>query len=82
MRSSASPHAFMGVTEHGLASIVKTKGNSHTHIILRGGKTPNYGPEFVASAKEELLKAMPDRHPSIMIECVIHPISPYSVRLM
>lgn len=69
MKAGSSPHAFMGVTTTGLAAIVKTKGNPHTHIILRGAsKSTNYDAQSVGSAKADLLKAMPDRHPSIMIE--------------
>ena len=41
--SSQYPHSFIGINENGNASIVNTKGNKDTHIILRGGKT---GPNF------------------------------------
>jgi 3-deoxy-7-phosphoheptulonate synthase len=45
MKSASNPHAFMGVTEQGLAAIVKTTGNKDVHVILRGGsKGPNYPP--------------------------------------
>ena len=55
------------MTGQGLAAIVHTKGNPHTHIILRGGKTgPNYGAESVAEAAANLEKAGVD--PSIMID--------------
>jgi len=70
MRSSSNPHAFMGVTEHGLASIVKTRGNQDVHIILRGGtKGPNYASEHVTVAAKAIEKARPKNHPSIMIDC-------------
>lgn len=70
MRSSSNPHAFMGVTDQGLAAIVKTRGNKDVHIILRGAnKGPNYAQPFVESAVESCVKARPDRHPSIMIDC-------------
>tara|TARA_B100001093_G_scaffold487442_1_gene523715 strand:+ start:1021 stop:2094 length:1074 start_codon:yes stop_codon:yes gene_type:complete len=36
--SSQYPHSFLGIDENGLASIVSTKGNESTHVILRGGK--------------------------------------------
>ncbi|TFY78279.1 hypothetical protein EWM64_g5733 [Hericium alpestre] len=70
MRSSSNPHAFMGVTENGLAAIVKTRGNQDVHVILRGGnKGPNYAEEHVKAATSAIEKARPQYHPSIMIDC-------------
>ncbi|TFK96962.1 3-deoxy-7-phosphoheptulonate synthase [Pterulicium gracile] len=70
MRSSSNPHAFMGVTEQGLASIVKTRGNQDVHVILRGGsKGPNFTSEHVQSAAAAVAKARPGHHASIMIDC-------------
>lgn len=70
MRSASNPHAFMGVTEQGLAAIVKTKGNQDVHTILRGGtKGPNFGAEDVKAATESMEKARPKNHPSVMIDC-------------
>ncbi|KIM58234.1 hypothetical protein SCLCIDRAFT_128625 [Scleroderma citrinum Foug A] len=70
MRSSSNPHAFMGVTEQGLAAIVKTRGNQDVHVILRGGsKGPNYASEHVRSATKAIEKARPGIHPSIMVDC-------------
>src|SRR6187431_955707 len=51
VRSAAEPHHFLSVTKQGLAAIVATKGNPHSHVILRGGSNgPNYGAEAVAAA--------------------------------
>ncbi|KAG6370715.1 3-deoxy-7-phosphoheptulonate synthase [Boletus reticuloceps] len=70
MRAASNPHAFMGVTEHGLAAIVKTRGNQDVHVILRGGtKGPNYASEYVTAATKTMEKARPQNHPSIMIDC-------------
>ncbi|OCH91359.1 3-deoxy-7-phosphoheptulonate synthase [Obba rivulosa] len=70
MRSSSNPHAFMGVTEQGLAAIVKTRGNQDVHVILRGGtKGPNYAAEHVKAASSAIEKARPGHHASIMIDC-------------
>jgi len=70
MRAASNPHAFMGVTEHGLAAIVKTRGNQDVHVILRGGtKGPNYASEYVTAAAKIMEKARPQNHPSIMIDC-------------
>ncbi|KAF8272705.1 hypothetical protein EI94DRAFT_1717744 [Lactarius quietus] len=70
MRSSGNPHAFMGVTEQGIASIVKTRGNQDVHVILRGGtKGPNYSAEHVREAASAIANARPRTSPSIMIDC-------------
>jgi 3-deoxy-7-phosphoheptulonate synthase len=42
IRAAAHPHSFFGVTDQGLAGIVSTCGNADCHIILRGGREPNY----------------------------------------
>lgn len=69
IRASSQPHAFMGVTNQGLASIVKTAGNPDLHIIHRGGKRgTNFDAASVEASKADLLKTLPDRHPSIMID--------------
>lgn len=57
MHSASNPHAFMGVTEQGLAAIVKTRGNKDVHVILRGGtKGPNYASEHVRKAAQDIEK--------------------------
>lgn len=58
----------MGVTEQGLASIVKTRGNKDVHVILRGGtKGPNYASEDVKEVAVNILKKR--QWASIMIDC-------------
>ncbi|MCV2885575.1 3-deoxy-7-phosphoheptulonate synthase [Aestuariibacter sp. AA17] len=42
LKSAASGHAFMGINQLGQVSLIQTQGNPDGHIILRGGKTPNY----------------------------------------
>ena len=70
MRSASNPHAFMGVTEQGLAAIVKTRGNQDVHVILRGGTSgPNFAGEHVQAAAKSIAKARPQHHPSVMIDC-------------
>lgn len=60
----------MGVTEQGLAAIVKTRGNQDVHVILRGGtKGPNYASEHVRAASKSIEKARPTNHASVMIDC-------------
>jgi 3-deoxy-7-phosphoheptulonate synthase len=70
MKSASNPHAFMGVTEQGLAAIVKTTGNKDVHVILRGGsKGPNYSAEHVKAVSASLEKSRPQYKPSVMIDC-------------
>jgi 3-deoxy-7-phosphoheptulonate synthase len=52
--SARAPHAFMGMTKMGQAAIFETRGNADAHIILRGGKQPNYAAADVQSACEVL----------------------------
>lgn len=79
MQSSSNPHAFMGVTEQGLAAIVKTKGNKDVHVILRGGTGgPNYQTEYVRKAVADIAKKRKGTFASIMIDCSRKPlISPH-----
>jgi 3-deoxy-7-phosphoheptulonate synthase len=58
IRASRFPHQFLSVTKQGLAAIVETSGNEHTHLILRGGGgKPNYDQQSVEQASEALRKA-------------------------
>lgn len=60
----------MGINPQGLAAIVRTSGNPHVHVILRGSSDgPNYKAEFVQKARDAMVKARKDNHPSIMIDC-------------
>ena len=45
--AASSAHAFMGMTKMGTAAIFETRGNEDCHIILRGGKAPNYDAAIV-----------------------------------
>ena len=67
MQSAASPHRFLGIDTDGKASVMQTRGNRYGHIILRGGKTPNFDSVNVALTEAALDKAgLPHR---IMIDC-------------
>jgi 3-deoxy-7-phosphoheptulonate synthase len=48
--TAAAPHAFMGMTKMGVAAVFETRGNADCHVILRGGKEPNYGAGHVDRA--------------------------------
>ncbi|MEZ9487459.1 3-deoxy-7-phosphoheptulonate synthase AroG [Vibrio breoganii] len=54
IRSAEASHHFLSVTKYGHSAIVETGGNSDCHIILRGGKEPNYSAEHVADIKQQL----------------------------
>ena len=55
--AARAPHAFMGMTKMGMAAIFETRGNADCHVILRGGKTPNYDAAAVAASCAVLAKA-------------------------
>ena len=55
--AASAPHHFLSVTKFGHSAIVETKGNEDCHIILRGGKEPNYSAEHVSAVKLQLDKA-------------------------
>ncbi|MDD1779580.1 3-deoxy-7-phosphoheptulonate synthase AroG [Enterovibrio sp. ZSDZ35] len=57
IRSAESPHHFLSVTKFGHSAIVETAGNEDCHIILRGGKEPNYSAEHVSAIMSELESA-------------------------
>jgi len=54
IRSAESSHHFLSVTKFGHSAIVETAGNPDCHIILRGGKEPNYSAEHVSDIKNQL----------------------------
>lgn len=68
VRAARHPHHFLGVTKQGLSAIVKTKGNTHCHIILRGGSDgPNFERTHVEKAQGMLKKV--GIAESVMIDC-------------
>jgi 3-deoxy-7-phosphoheptulonate synthase len=52
--AAKAPHAFLGLTKMGQAAIFETRGNQDVHIILRGGKAPNYSAADVEAACKAL----------------------------
>lgn len=67
LQSAASSHRFMGINRQGQVALIKTSGNPDGHVILRGGKQPNYDSVNVAECENELLKQ--DLVPGIVIDC-------------
>jgi 3-deoxy-7-phosphoheptulonate synthase len=54
IQAAARGHHFLSVHKNGQVAIVETKGNKDCHVILRGGKTPNYDAASVAAACAEI----------------------------
>ncbi len=67
IKAAASPHHFLSVTKAGHSAIVSTGGNEDCHVILRGGKQPNYDAASVDAACKEL--AACGLAPRVMIDC-------------
>ncbi len=68
LESVASPHNFLGINHEGQVAIIRTRGNTYGHVVLRGGNgKPNYDSVSVALAEQELAKA--GLSPNIMIDC-------------
>jgi len=57
IKAAQQPHHFLSVTKGGHSAIVSTKGNEDCHIILRGGKAPNFDAASVEAACADLGKA-------------------------
>ena len=57
IKAASQPHHFLSVTKGGHSAIVSTNGNEDCHIILRGGKTPNYDAASVEAACAEMGRA-------------------------
>ncbi|MEM0552589.1 MULTISPECIES: 3-deoxy-7-phosphoheptulonate synthase AroG [Aeromonas] len=55
--AASAPHHFLSVTKYGHSAIVATKGNPDCHIILRGGREPNYSATHVSEVVKGLEKA-------------------------
>ena len=54
IRAGRAPHHFIGVTKAGHCAIVSTAGNEDCHVVLRGGKAPNYDAASVNAVCKEL----------------------------
>jgi 3-deoxy-7-phosphoheptulonate synthase len=66
VRAAMRPHCFLSMTKAGQSAIFNTTGNEDCHIILRGGKEPNYDAASVKAATDALLKA--EVNPRLMID--------------
>ena len=68
MRVAAKPQKFLGIDQHGKVAITQTRGNPHTHIVLRGGDAgPNYAAAAISRCEAALAAAgLPV---NIMVDC-------------
>jgi len=67
IQAAARAHHFLSVHKNGQVAIVETRGNPDCHVILRGGKTPNYDAASVEAACKDLAAAK--LNPSLMVDC-------------
>jgi 3-deoxy-7-phosphoheptulonate synthase len=67
IQAAAGGHHFLSVHKNGQVAIVQTNGNKDCHVILRGGKTPNYDKASVAEACADLAKAKLPQ--TLMVDC-------------
>jgi 3-deoxy-7-phosphoheptulonate synthase len=65
--AARAPQSFLGIDQDGKTCVVKTSGNPWVHIVLRGGKRPNYDPISLEEARLKLIeKDLPE---VIMVDC-------------
>jgi 3-deoxy-7-phosphoheptulonate synthase len=64
--AASSAQVFVGNDPYGVTSRVFSKGNKYCHIVLRGGKRPNYDPVSISEAGEMLSK-----HPSLLQSLIV-----------
>jgi 3-deoxy-7-phosphoheptulonate synthase len=67
IQAAARGHHFLSVHKNGQVAIVQTNGNKDCHVILRGGKAPNYDAASVAAACKDLTSA--GLTPKLMVDC-------------
>jgi 3-deoxy-7-phosphoheptulonate synthase len=67
IQAAAGAHHFLSVHKNGQVAIVETRGNKDCHVILRGGKSPNYDAPHVAAACKDLAAAKLNQ--SLMVDC-------------
>ncbi len=67
MQAALGPHHFLGVTSDGLPAVFSTTGNPYPHLVLRGGKTPNYDSASIQACEV----ALKEKHllPAILVDC-------------
>ncbi|HET9934603.1 MAG TPA: 3-deoxy-7-phosphoheptulonate synthase, partial [Polyangiaceae bacterium] len=68
MIAASQPHSFLGIDADGRVGVVRTSGNPHGHLVLRGGsRGPNFGEAEVGAAVKKLLDAKVN--PRVLVDC-------------
>lgn len=67
IESARRPHSFLGINQDGVTAIIRTSGNPDTHVVLRGGRTPNYDAASIEECGRMLVKA--GLEPRMMVDC-------------
>lgn len=67
MKSSALKHHFIGVNQQGQSCVIESRGNPNSHLILRGGITPNYDSKTIAYVEQQLKQNSLSK--SIIVDC-------------
>ncbi|MDR0992974.1 MAG: 3-deoxy-7-phosphoheptulonate synthase [Verrucomicrobiota bacterium] len=67
MRSAMQAHHFLGLSANGLPASISTTGNAYPHVVLRGGREPNYTAEHIAECVAALARARLPRR--IVVDC-------------
>ncbi len=67
VQSARRPHSFLGITQDGVTAVVRTTGNPDTHVVLRGGRKPNYDARSIEECIEMLRAA--GLEPRVMVDC-------------
>ncbi len=67
IKTAVRPHHFLSVTKEGQSAIISTAGNEDCHVILRGGKMPNYDAKSIDAACAGIATA--GLAPRLMVDC-------------
>jgi len=67
IKSSSCSHSFLGLSQDGEISVFETEGNNSTHIILRGGKHPNFSDSCISEVEKLMISS--GLKPKIVVDC-------------
>jgi 3-deoxy-7-phosphoheptulonate synthase len=67
IQSARRPHSFLGITQDGIAAVIRTSGNPDTHVVLRGGRKPNFDADSIEQCRQMLSGAALE--PRMMVDC-------------
>jgi len=68
MHAASAPHSFLGIDGMGRVSVVRTGGNPHVHVVLRGGaRGPNYSASAIQKAAENLRAT--GQNARVLVDC-------------